>query len=185
MPVPFPWLDVQLSHFQHLGWKLLDQPLSEDDDPIDYNDFQEFDDPRAESILKPEDHFRAWREGGLLLVSTWLGEHPRVADIPQTDVRVPLPRQLIVSRYQLGGPLRALYSVQQHPLCLIGQAWDFACRFCDTPTDADLRAAMLYQVIFRINSNGLLDPWGMWTGDKTLSKLNWPSEIPAPKAYLP
>lgn len=65
----FAWLDVQLSHFRHLGWRLLDEPDSEDN-MIDYNDSVSDQDPRGRFIVKPEDHFRLWQEEGLLMVSS-------------------------------------------------------------------------------------------------------------------
>lgn len=70
--IPFLWLDVQLSHFQHLGWRFRPYP-DEDDQMIDYNDYSHNQDPRACSILHLKDHFKPWQEGGLLMVSlSWL-----------------------------------------------------------------------------------------------------------------
>lgn len=66
--VPFPWLDVKLSHFQHLGWRLRPYPDVENE-MIDYNDYADDQDPRARFIVHPRDHFTPWQEGGLLMVS--------------------------------------------------------------------------------------------------------------------
>lgn len=59
---------MKLSHFKHLGWRFLDEP-DQDDRMIGYDDFVDDQDPRARFIVKPEDHFRLWQEGGLLMVS--------------------------------------------------------------------------------------------------------------------
>lgn len=66
--VPFPWLDIELSHFQHLGWRLLREE-NQNGEMIDYNDSYEPDDPYRQDYRDRSDHFTRWASGGLLMVS--------------------------------------------------------------------------------------------------------------------
>lgn len=75
--MPFPWLDVKLSHFQHLGWQFLKEE-NDEGDMIDYNDFQHPLDPRPVRTPGDRNHFRRWQEGGLLMVGTSFDEEAEV-----------------------------------------------------------------------------------------------------------
>lgn len=66
--VPFPWLDVRLSHFQHLGWRLLEEE-DQNGEVVDYNDSFDPEDPFRREYSTPSHHFRRWMYGGLLMVS--------------------------------------------------------------------------------------------------------------------
>lgn len=86
--------------------------------------------------------------------------------ITKTNVRVPLPRPLYSSNMLLAQAVEEFYS-SAHPLCMIHRAWRFALETCtEPPTDADLRAAMVYQVAFSINRCGILSsPWAHLSDD--------------------
>lgn len=83
-------------------------------------------------------------------------------------MRVPLPQPLLRSEWSLGKTIETLYSVHYHPLCMLEEAWRFAKELCFTPTDADLRAALLYQIIFGLHKRGPISFWGTLGVDREL-----------------
>lgn len=70
-----------------------------------------------------------------------------------------MPQPLLQDTLSLGKALGLVYSTEYHPLCLLGEAWRFAKRLNRTPTDADLRAALLYQIMIVLHKEG---PYQLW-----------------------
>lgn len=108
--MPFAWLDVHLSHFQHLGWRLLEEP-DYDGNMIDYNDFADDQDPRAVYINRPEDHFRLWQEGGLLMVRK--GTLLHIVEARLAEARRPT----------CGFPCRSPFSAANRPLAKLSSSF--------------------------------------------------------------